>query len=74
MPVEAASEPADLPAVVQLVLEHVEPVEPGMGVKSRCSKVASLQVTRAAMIIHAYGHSTTETALATPRKEFFASL
>jgi len=44
-----------------------------MGVKSRCSKVASLQVTRAAMIIHAYGHSTTETALATPWKEFFAS-
>ncbi len=32
------------------------------------------QVTRAAMIIHAYGHATTETALATPWKEFLASL
>lgn len=32
------------------------------------------QVTRAAMIIHAHGHATTETALATPWKEFLASL
>ncbi|MGH7426982.1 MAG: GYD domain-containing protein [Candidatus Methylomirabilaceae bacterium] len=32
------------------------------------------EVTRAAMIIHAYGHATTETALATPWKEFLASL
>ena len=30
--------------------------------------------TRAAMIIHADGHATTETALATPWKEFLASL
>jgi uncharacterized protein with GYD domain len=32
------------------------------------------QVKKAAMIIHAYGHSTTETMLATPWKEFLATL
>lgn len=32
------------------------------------------QVEKAAMIIHAYGHSTTETLPATPWKEFLASL
>jgi len=32
------------------------------------------QVGKAAMIIHAYGHSTTETLVATPWKEFLASL
>lgn len=32
------------------------------------------QVEKAAMIIRAYGHSTTETMLATPWKEFLASL
>ncbi len=32
------------------------------------------QVEKAAMIIRAYGHSTTETLQATPWKEFLASL
>jgi len=32
------------------------------------------QVGKAAMIIHAYGHSTTETLPATPWKEFLANL
>jgi uncharacterized protein with GYD domain len=32
------------------------------------------QVERAAMIIHAYGHSTTETLMGTPWKEFLARL
>ena len=32
------------------------------------------QVEKAAMIIGAYGHSTTETLLATPWKEFLAML
>ena len=32
------------------------------------------QVKKAAMIIRAYGHSTTETLLATPWKEFLAML
>ena len=32
------------------------------------------QVAKAAMIIRAYGHSTTETSLATPWKEFLARL
>jgi len=32
------------------------------------------QVEKAAMIIHAYGHSTTETLVATPWKEFLANL
>lgn len=32
------------------------------------------QVEKAAMIIHAYGHSTTETLLATPWKEFLQML
>lgn len=32
------------------------------------------QAERAAMIIRAYGHSTTETLLATPWKEFLAAL
>lgn len=32
------------------------------------------QVKKAAMIIRAYGHSTTETLSATPWKEFLASL
>jgi uncharacterized protein with GYD domain len=32
------------------------------------------QVKKAAMIIHAYGHSTTETMLATPWKEFISTL
>jgi uncharacterized protein with GYD domain len=32
------------------------------------------QVERAAMIIRAYGHSTTETLVATPWKEFLAML
>lgn len=32
------------------------------------------QVERAAMIIRAYGHSTTETLFATPWKEFLAML
>ena len=34
----------------------------------------SKQVGRAAMIIRAYGHSTTETLVATPWKEFLANL
>jgi uncharacterized protein with GYD domain len=33
-----------------------------------------MKVEKAAMIIRAYGHSTTETMLATPWKEFLASL
>jgi uncharacterized protein with GYD domain len=32
------------------------------------------QVQKAAMIIHAYGHSTTETMVATPWKEFLEML
>jgi len=32
------------------------------------------QVERAAMIIRAYGHSSTETLMATPWKEFLANL
>ena len=32
------------------------------------------QIEKAAMIIRAYGHSTTETLLATPWKEFLATL
>ncbi|MCX7594678.1 MAG: GYD domain-containing protein [Fischerella sp.] len=32
------------------------------------------QVEKAAMIIHGYGHSTTETLVATPWKEFLAML
>ncbi len=32
------------------------------------------QVEKAAMIIHAYGHSTTETLIATPWKEFLEML
>ncbi len=32
------------------------------------------QVGKAAMIIHAYGHSTTETLLATPWDDFMATL
>lgn len=32
------------------------------------------QIGKAAMIIRAYGHSTTETLLATPWKEFLATL
>lgn len=32
------------------------------------------QVEKAAMLIHAYGHSTTETMLATPWKEFLSML
>ncbi|HPA14155.1 MAG TPA: GYD domain-containing protein [Desulfobacterales bacterium] len=32
------------------------------------------QVEKAAMIIHAYGHSTTETLLATPWKKFLEML
>lgn len=32
------------------------------------------QIERAAMIIRAYGHSTTETLVATPWKEFLAAL
>jgi uncharacterized protein with GYD domain len=32
------------------------------------------QVGKAAMIIHAYGHSTTETLLATPWDDFMAML
>jgi len=32
------------------------------------------QVERAAMIIRAYGHSTTETLVATPWEEFLASI
>jgi len=32
------------------------------------------QIAKAAMIIRSYGHSTTETRLATPWKEFLASL
>lgn len=32
------------------------------------------QIGKAAMIIRAYGHSTTETLVATPWKEFLAKL
>ena len=32
------------------------------------------QIEKAAMIIRAYGHSTTETLMATPWKEFLATL
>ena len=32
------------------------------------------QIKKAAMIIHTYGHSSTETMLATPWKEFLANI
>lgn len=83
---EAFAEPKDFKKLAAAVSAKIKSDCPG--VKWKDSYVTSgrfdvvdviesddpKQVGKAAMIIRAYGHSTTETLAATPWKEFLASL
>ena len=82
----AFSEPSDFKALAQTVSDKIKNECPG--VKWKDSYVTTgrfdvidvveaddiKQVERAAFIIRGYGHSTTETLVATPWKDFIAGI
>ena len=83
---EAFREPADFKQLAAAVAEKIKSECPGVVWKDSYATLGRFdvvdiieaedlkQVEKAAMIIRAYGHSTTETLLATPWKEFLAML
>jgi len=83
---EAFRDPKDFKQLAQTVAEKIRSDCPGIVWKDSYATLGRFdvidivesddpsQVERAAMIIRAYGHSTTETLAATPWKEFLAGL
>jgi uncharacterized protein with GYD domain len=83
---EAFRDPKDFKKIAAKVSEKIKSECPGVVWKDSYATLGRFdvadivtsdnpeQVKRAAMIIRAYGHSTTETLLATPWKEFLESL
>jgi len=83
---EAFREPAEFKQIAAAVSEKVKSECPGVIWKQSFATLGRFdvvdiveaedlkQVEKAAMIIRAYGHSTTETLVATPWKEFLAML
>ena len=82
----ALTEPKDLKRLADTVSDTIKKECPGVTWKDSYVTMGQFdvldlvesddpkQVEKAAMIIRAYGHSTTETALATPWREFLAAL
>jgi uncharacterized protein with GYD domain len=83
---EAFSDPKDFKQLAETVAEKIKQECPGVSWKASFSTLGrfdvvdivksddSKQVEKAAMIIRAYGHATTETMVATPWKEFLQAL
>lgn len=83
---EAFSAPQDFRQMAATVSEKIKSQCPGVTWKDSYATLGRFdvidivesddpkQVEKAAMIIHAYGHSTTETLLATPWKKFLEML
>ncbi len=83
---EGFSDPKDFKQLAAAVSEKIKRECPGVTWKDSYATTGRFdvvdiiesddpkQVTRAAMLVHAYGHSTTETLLATPWKDFLALL
>lgn len=83
---EAFSDPQDFRQMAATVSEKIKSQCPGVTWKDSYATLGRFdvidivesddpkQVEKAAMIIHAYGHSTTETLLATPWKKFLEML
>ena len=83
---EAFTEPEELKELANKVSSKIKSECPGVTWKDSYATLGRFdvidviesddpkQVEKAAMIIRAYGHSTTETLVATPWKEFLANL
>lgn len=83
---EAFRDPKDFKQLAQRVAAEIKSHCPGVTWKTSYATMGRFdvvdivesddpkQVERAAMIIRAYGHSTTETMPATPWKDFLANL
>jgi uncharacterized protein with GYD domain len=83
---EAFRDPKDFKQIAATVAERIKTDCPGVTWKDSYATLGRFdvvdlveasdvkQVEKAAMIIRAYGHSTTETLEATPWKEFLGSL
>lgn len=83
---EALREPKDFKKLAEAVSAKIKSECPGVIWKDSYATLGRFdvvdivesddpkQVEKAAMIIRAYGHSTTETLIATPWKEFLANL
>jgi uncharacterized protein with GYD domain len=83
---EAFADPKDFKKLATTVSEKIKTECPGVHWKASYATTGRFdvvdiveaddlkQVEKAAMLIHAYGHSTTETLLATPWKEFLTTL
>ncbi|MGE5239761.1 MAG: GYD domain-containing protein [Chloroflexota bacterium] len=83
---EAFRDPKDFKQLAAAVSSRIKTECPGVTWKSSFATMGRFdvidivesddpkQVARAAMIIHAYGHSTTETLMATPWDEFLQTL
>ncbi len=83
---EAFREPNDFTKLAEAVASKIKSECPGVRWKDSYATLGRFDVVdvveaddpkdieKAAMIIRAYGHSTTETLVATPWKEFLAAL
>ncbi len=83
---EAFRDPKDFKSIAETVSAKIRSECPGVSWKASYATLGRFdvvdiveasdpkQVEKAAMIIRAYGHSTTETLAATPWKEFLANL
>ncbi len=83
---KAFADPKDFKQLADAVSEKIKKECPGVVWKDSFATLGRFdvvdiveaddpkQVGKAAMIIHAYGHSTTETLLATPWDDFMAML
>jgi uncharacterized protein with GYD domain len=82
----AFDDPKDLKDLAKVVSEKIKKQCPGITWKDSYATLGrfdvvdiveaadSKEVEKAAMLIRAYGHASTETLVATPWKEFLASL
>ncbi len=83
---EAFREPNDFTKLAEAVASKIKSECPGVRWKDSFATLGRFdvvdvvgaddpkQIEKAAMIIRAYGHSTTETLVATPWREFLAAL
>jgi uncharacterized protein with GYD domain len=83
---EAFRDPQDFPKLAEAVASKIKSECPGVDWKESYATTGRFdvvdiveaddlgQVEKAAMIIRAYGHATTETMVATPWKEFLEML
>jgi uncharacterized protein with GYD domain len=83
---EAVKDPKDFKAVAKTVRDEIKRQCPGVTWKESFATLGRFdvvdiveaakpeEVEKAAMIIRSYGHASTETLVATPWREFLASL